>query len=345
MARHGIVRSRATPAGDHVARAAWLKCRAFVERRDVAELLDDNSVDDSVPGALLRAASAPGTTADSGYLAELAVEALAAFVSTLPDAAAASLMRAAPAIPLAPNGTALIPVRTTAPRAPAWVVEGSPIAVRADGWNTVQLGPWRKIAAIAVITREAAKRADGEAALRLALQEDGAIGLDAAVFSDETGSGAAIAGLLNGATVVNGSGDSLRDIQALAAAVSAGGSGMVAYVAGPGTAAALNADAALAPQVLPSLAVPETMLIAIDPRSVAWAVGANELEIEVSNQAVLHMEDTTPAAIADSGSAAGGSVRSLWQTDCVAIRLDLPVAFAKRRAAAAAFIDHVDYLS
>ena len=80
------------------------------------------------------------------------------------------------------------------------------------------------------------------------------------------------------------------------------------------------------------------MLIAVDPLSLAWGAGADP-DIDVSTEAVLHMSDD-PLDIVLSGVTADPT-RSVYQTDAIAIRMILPIAFAKRRADAVAYISGV----
>jgi hypothetical protein len=147
------------------------------------------------------------------------------------------------------------------------------------------------------------------------------------------------AGLLNGVSAIPSvsNGKARFDLAALAESVSVGGSGQVAFVTGPGRAAKL---AVLMPElksmVLPSLAVAETRVIAVDPLSLAHGVGSQP-EINSSTSAVLHMDDN-PDPIVASGVMAN-PVRSLWQTDAIALNCLIDIAFRKRRAGAVAFMD------
>lgn len=329
-------------APNHVQRAAF--CRAFAvathtDERAVIEKLYPN---DDVSKILMttRAAATAGSTTSSGWASQLVQNAVGDFLASLaPISAAAALMGQGVSLNLAASqlNAINIPLRSTAPLVPHWVNELSPIPVKSDALTSVPLGPYRKIGSIVVTTREVLKRSDAVKIFNLLLREDASRGLDAGVFSAETGSGDAHAGLLDGATPVSGGAGLLRDLQASAAAVSAGGSGQVVFIGGPGFAAAANIDATIKATILPSLAVPETRLIAVDPLSLIWGTGADP-DIDVSTEAVLHMSDD-PLPISASG--VSDPTRSLWQTDCVATRMILPISFAKRRAAAVAVIDGI----
>ena len=58
---------------------------------------------------------------------------------------------------------------------------------------------------------------------------------------------------------------------------------------------------------------------------------------EVSDTATLHMEDTTPLNIGTAGSPAtvAAPSQSMFQTDCLALRMILPMDWLMRRAALA----------
>lgn len=231
-----------------------------------------------------------------------------------------------------------IPIRSTAPITTSWVNELDPIPVQNDVLSAVALGPARRLGRIIVATKTLLKRSDAQSIFNTLLQEDAAKSLDAAVFSSSTGSGDEIEGLLNNATSVAGTGDLMRDLQALAASVSASGSGQVIFIGGPAFAAAASLDANIKATILGSSAVAETMLIAVDPLSLAWGAGADP-DIDVSTEAVLHMSDDPLAIVV--GGVASDPTRSVYQTDAVAIRMILPIAFAKRRSDAVAVISGV----
>jgi hypothetical protein len=326
----------------YVERAAYAAAFATALQRDRGAIFAKLYPNDDVsPVLLTRAAVAPGSTTTSGWASQLVQSAVWDFFKNLvPISAAAALAARGASIPLDDSAlsTISIPYRSTAPRDPHFVTELSPMPVRSEALAGVTLGPVRKIGSILVVSRTLLKRSGSQNVYTTMLREDASYGLDAAVFSSETGSGDAHEGLLHNVTTTAGTGDLLRDLQTLAAAVSVGGSGQVVFIGGPGFAAAAGVDGRIKATILPSLAVPETRLIAVDPLSLIWGAGTDP-EIDVSTEAVLHMDDD-PAAIVASGTAAVPT-RSMFQTDCVATRMILPISFAKRRAGAVAYIDGI----
>ena len=66
---------------------------------------------------------------------------------------------------------------------------------------------------------------------------------------------------------------------------------------------------------------------------------------EISDQATLHMEDTTPAHIGTAGTPAvvAAPARSMFQTDSMALRLILPMNWTLRRAGVVAWVAGVTW--
>src|SRR4029077_2484523 len=74
-------------------------------------------------------------------------------------------------------------------------------------------------------------------------------------------------------------------------------------------------------------------VIAVDASEFATATG-DPPRFAVSNEATLHEEDTTPLALGTAGTpnVVAAPMRSLFQTDTVAIRMSMYVTWAMRRA-------------
>lgn len=301
--------------------------------------------DDRAVAAILHRATAPiGTTTTSGFAAELAQDLVGSFLATLaPLSAAATLIAQGLQVPLARAASMKLPAREGAPSTTvSWVGESDPIPVREYALNDdCELAP-RKHGFIIGVSREVAKRAGGDAVIRTLIREDAAATLDGAYFATDAGDADSHAGMLAGLTPLAGYGGGDRvametDLTALSDVVSAGGSGQLAFIVSPKRA---NAFRIRFPEhagltMLPSLAVADDRVIAVDPAS--WAHGfGDDFEIDVSPSATIHM-DTEPEQISDSGVAA--PVRSYWQTDCLAYRLLADVAFAARRTNAVAYLD------
>jgi hypothetical protein len=119
----------------------------------------------------------------------------------------------------------------------------------------------------------------------------------------------------------------------------------VVFIANPGRAALISIlFPDLESTVLPSAAVPEDRLIAVDPKSLIFLADA-EPEITSSQESAFHMEDTTPAQIGVAGSpnVVAAPTQSLYQTDAIATRLIGDVAFGARRTGAVAYMDGLEW--
>jgi hypothetical protein len=76
-----------------------------------------------------------------------------------------------------------------------------------------------------------------------------------------------------------------------------------------------------------------------------FAVGGEGPRFELSDQATLHLEDTTPADIVSgtTGPTAAFPVKSMWQTDSIAMRLILEMNWLVRRAGVVAAVTGVTW--
>ena len=66
---------------------------------------------------------------------------------------------------------------------------------------------------------------------------------------------------------------------------------------------------------------------------------------DVSDQAVLHMEDTSPTALAAVGTpnTVAAPARSLWQTDTLGVRMILPMNWAMRRTGMVQYVSGITW--
>ncbi len=91
--------------------------------------------------------------------------------------------------------------------------------------------------------------------------------------------------------------------------------------------------------------MPAGMLIAVDAADFASATGDTP-EYDVSEQATIHEEDTTPLAIGTTGTppVVAVPIRSLWQTDTIGVRMTwLDSNWAMRRTGMVSFISGVTW--
>jgi hypothetical protein len=238
-----------------------------------------------------------------------------------------------------------VPSIVPAATAMSFVAPSAPIPVNALNFNAPVLEPY-KIAGIAVLSAETLRSSNGETIVAAVLRESAGPALDAVLFGSAAASSSKPAGLLNvvtplTATTGGGEEAAIRDLSALAAAVAPLGGSAITFVASPATAVRLSAriHSPLPYPVLASAALTAGTVVAIAHNALAVAVDPTP-DIEASAESVVHM-DTVPAPISASGAAV--STRSLWQTNCVAIRVILEVSWALRASGAVAVVNSVTW--
>ncbi len=320
------------------------------ERNEFAQKIFPN---DKTVAKIIERGNAPlGTTTGSGFAAELAQNLVGEYVATLaPLSAAAQIIAQGMQVNLGPAATLKLPAREGAPSTTVnWVAEGDPIPVRQYAVNDdCSLSP-KKFGLIVGVSRETAKRANGQAVIQTLIREDASAALDAAYFSADAGDAATHAGMLYNVDPLTGfaGGDQIAcetDLAALSDAVSAGGSGQLVFVTSPRRVNRVKIrfpDIARELTFLPSLAVADSTIIALDPAS--WAHGfSDSFDIEATNAATIHMNTEPLEIVSDTGPTVADPVRSFWQTDAIAIRLLADVAFSTRRTNAVAWLQNATW--
>lgn len=339
----------------HAAVTALAELRGIERHEAARRILPDD------PEAALKAAesiferSAVSPASSTGWgsqTSQTRVETASFLHSLRPASAGASLLAKATQIDLGRYASAQLPRTLTDWPAPAWVDEGAPIPVQQGSLASDPLGPLKKLAAIAVLTNELSEVTGGaaEAAFSTLLVDAAGRALDASLFSNTAASSARPAGLLNGVTAQTAAGASgtlqdraLADVRSLVAAIAAGGGGgNIAFLAATAQAITLQATTNLPVIIAPSLTA--GTLVAVDVGALAWA-GDLPPKIETSRSAVVHMEDAAPAAIGTAGTpnVVAAPVRSLFQTDSLALKMELPITWLKRSATAVQYVSAVNW--
>jgi hypothetical protein len=208
-----------------------------------------------------------------------------------------------------------------------------------------------------------------EGLLKNAIQEDTAVSLDSILLDSNPATLVRPAGILNGITGLTptaggGFNALVGDIKQLTSALLTGTLGNVrvpVYIMNPIQKNAIGLVAAPGVGVFPfrdeiaagtlggwpiieSGTVPPGTVIVIDAADFV-SVGGDAPRFEVSDQATLHMEDTTPTDIV-AGPGPGTPafpVKSMWQTDSLALRLILPTNWTIRRPGTVAYVAGVTW--
>jgi Phage capsid family len=298
--------------------------------------------EDKDVGLVLRASVTPTLMANATALAPIVI---AILEQIKPLTAGGFLFSAGMSLTSLGPGVLKIPGFATSPA--DFVAENAPIPVEQFVAAGPTLSPF-KLASIITASNELIEHSDAETIIRGVLAENVAIGLDAALFSNAAASAARPAGLLNGiaaltpATVTAGKNDAMTDdISSLLNAIAAAAGAGWFIVAAPAQAVALQFRLAREfPNIRASGALPAKTVIAIAPG--AFVSVLETPRIDSSIEAIVHMEDTSPAAIANGGGIAA-PVRSLFQTNSIGLRIIAPCSWALRAPGAVAWMQNVNW--
>jgi len=319
-----------------------------------------------------RAATAPATTGTTGWAAELATTQYGDYVESLmPGGIYGPLSAMGFRQTLGRFAQITMPTRAATPTvAGSFVAEGAPIPVRQAAFVPITLG-LKKMAVIVSYTREIAEHSNPEieGILRKLIQDDTQVAVDT-VLIDATsftairpsglragvsattatagGGIAALVGDVKALTAVLAGANSLRSpvwimnpVQKNSIGLTQGAAGAVAFP----FQGEMNANRLVGYPVIVSSTVPVGMVILLDAADFMSVTG-DDPRFDVSNQATLHFEDTTPLQIttgAQGSAVAATPVRSMFQTDSLALRMILPMNWAMLRTGVIAWTQSVTW--
>lgn len=367
MAQRRPEMQKGTKPADLIIRSAVVNAVAFASNKAPEEVLERLYGNDEATGIIVKAAVAPAMTSVSGWAAELVNTAMTEFLETLrpmsvyPELAAVGGGR----LSFGPNqGAIKIPARAPTPSiGGSFIGEGAPIPVRRLALTSATLSP-KKLGVITTFTREIARYSTPaiEGILRNEILADTAITLDSILLDNVAGDAIRPAGLLNGVTAITattGGGQAaiLADIRKLRAPFDAANNGTnLVLLMNPaqevGLALTPAADGQLGwtsavlsrYKIITSTAIPVGRVIMVNAGDFVTATG-DVPEFEMSNEATLHMEDSTPLQIGSTGTpnTVAAPVRSLFQTATMGLRMLMDVSWALRRPGSVAWIDGVTW--
>lgn len=349
---------------DLLVRRALVHACSLYSDKDIDKVLEERYPGHEATALVTRAAAPLGTTGNSGFVAELQQVTYASFLDTLKGKSIYPVLRErGHGVSFDSAGTAYLPQRTGAGANGSFFAEGSPIRV---GRITVAAPTFtsRKMGVIIPFSREAAKRSTPslEGVVRQAIIDDTAAVLDSILLDATAGDSIRPAGLLNGVSAVAsgyGGGDHLavkEDFKALLAPFIAANAvdgitvvmnptqGLsIAMMDGPANTTNWFAPIAQRVNIVESTYATAGRLIAL--RNTDFATGLGDLpEFELSNQATIHMEDTSPAEIVSAtGPTTANPVRSFWQTDSMGVRMVMDVSWKMARSGMVQWIDGTSY--
>lgn len=334
------------PPGNTFLRLLTARTIASVRRCQVADVVEALWPNDKIVGQLMtRGVAPPAMTTVAGWAAELAQKVVADALDALaPVSAGARLLRACLVLTFDRAGVIYAPGFVASANAGGFVAEGQPIPVRQFPSTGAQLLPY-KLASIGVLTREMIESSNAEAMIGDVLSRSLGLALDLVLFDANAATAARPAGLRNGIAGLTPSNASdpfgafFEDMATLLNAVGqVGGPGPYAIVSGPGRAASMRLRFITEdPLLLLGSAALGNDMLAIACTGIIAALDP-EPELETSNAASLHMEDTATAPIVAVGGATANPVRSLFQTDSIAIKVRWPTSWAVRDPRAVAWL-------
>lgn len=337
---------------DLMVRAITARGISHFGRRPLDQVLEERYPGHEATAIVTRADQTVGTTTVSGWASELVQTTYADFLQALTGFSIYPALRSRGlGLSFDGSGTVSIPSRTAGGAGGGFVAEGSPIRVgRITTAATTMTA--KKMGVIVPFTRELAKRSTPmiEGLVRQAILEDTGAILDAAVLDATASSTARPAGLLNGVSAAAtgyGGGDFtavLEDFKALLGPfITANAADNITVVMNPiqGLALAMMPGPVGNPgwfnairervTIIESTYATAGRLIAIRNSDFATATGDTP-EFDVSEQAVVHMEDTTPLEIVSgTGPTPADPVRSFWQTGTIGVRMIMDVSWKMRR--------------
>lgn len=331
----GAVRRRNVTA---LARVCISKGIAKLNSRRDDAVLKSKWADDPTAALILRAATAPTSLTGSALGASLVSD----IVATIgPTSAGARLLQAGLQVTFGSYATIYVPALQAISTQASFVAEGAPAPVHDLVTKAAPLVP-RKLATIVALTCEMIESSNAEALVTDALTRSVGLALDAALFDAAAASAIRPAGLRNGIAALTAAASAvpddamIADLTAIAGAVAAIGSPII-FIANPARAVTiqLRARREFPYTVLGSPALAANDVIAVAGVGIVSAV-ADVPAIDASKVATLHMEDATPLDIV-SGGVVASPARSLWQTDCVGVRLQFDADWALRDPRACAW--------
>lgn len=301
-----------------------------------------------------------GTTTVSGWASELVQTVNQGFLDALmPFSIYPALRSRGIGVSFDGIGTVSLPSRSAGGAGGGFVAEGSPIRVGRITTAATTMTP-KKLGVIVPFSRELAKRSTPaiEALVRQAILEDTAVILDTALLDNVASSTARPAGLLNGVSAI-ASGYGGGDYQAVIADFAALLAPFYTANAADNITVLMNPIQGLKLAMMPgpdgtfgwferlrqrlniveSTTVPAGRLIAVRNSDFATALG-DAPEFDVSEQATVHMEDTTPLEIVSgTGPTTADPVRSFFQTATIGVRMLMDISWKMRRAGMVQWID------
>lgn len=342
-------------------RSAFVLAKSHVTNRSINDIVLNDFGGDRELEVMTLAASNPAMTNVAGWAAELIDTQMGEFLDLLaPESVFARLTGLR--VTFDRNGGVKLPGRSTRSLGGSFTGEGAPIPVRQAQLTSVLLAPF-KATVITTMTRELAQRSApaAEPLFRQMMIEDTAITIDGAFLDGGAASAVRPAGLQ---TLGTGSASAGKTVAQIMTDLRGMAEGIILAQAGRrpvwvmndirrlGLMTALSTTEDTRPfadeirngsllgyGIVTSINVPNEVVFLVDQAELAQGYGDSPA-IDMSNQATLHMEADSPLPLVTGAQGSGvvaSPMRSLFQTDSLALRLVWDVSWVMRRAGACQF--------
>jgi hypothetical protein len=242
-----------------------------------------------------------------------------------------------------------IPTINVTSSAASWIGEGSPLGVYDFITSAVALTP-KKIGTAVLFSREMAQHSvpDLETLLRAALAESLGLLLDSTLLGTSATGSASPPGIFAGLTPLVASTQTIAteamtaDISNLIATVAAiAVNHEIVLIMSPRQAAAMRVRTDIDYATFASPALPDGTIAAIATNALA-SIGDPTPQFTASFEAAFHMAD--PASpLVDTGGAVASPGRSIFQTDCLALKLTCSINWILRHPSGAALIQNATW--
>jgi HK97 family phage prohead protease len=351
---------------DLLVRAASCRILAHVSGRPIEQILEERYPGHEATAAVTRTAIAVGTTTTSGWASQLVQTATAEFLALLPPTAIYPQLRdLGVSLTFGPgSGNIKIPFSSsTTALAGGFVLEGDPIPVGRMTLDSITLTP-TKFGIIVPMTKEVMRYTNPtlESVVRSELLARTAITLDGLLIDSTASSATRPAGLLNGVSAGTAYAGSdytafLEDMKTLLTPFDTANAGRklavlmnpkqlrnVRMMPGPNSSGFGWADQFMADfKLIASTVVTAGTIIAVDTADFVTSTGDTP-EFEVSDQATIHM-DSSPSPISATGTpnTVAAPIRSMFQTNSVALKMTMDVNWAMRRTGMVQYISGVSW--
>ena len=341
-------------AEERFTRAVVAELLGYVQKTDPEKIIERNWSDAGI-SMVLRAATQPASLSASTWGEQLAGTSTADILATLgPPSAGVVLLQRGFQLQLGrPTTSVNVPAIISDPNNILFVAEKAALQVRDYSVALAAQLPVRRAGVICVFTQEMFRYSVPaiEDVVRNLVSESFNLKIDANMLDNAADDGVRPKGLLNSIVATTASTTTAtetamhEDLSKLVGLVSAvAGNGPIILVGAPRQAARmkLSRDITAACEILNSPALADKTVIAIAANALV-SISSGAPRFEVRSGPTLHMS-TTPAELLASGTGptvAASPTRSLYQTDCVALKMVFMANWALRSASVIAFMNNV----